>query len=83
MSNNKLWIVGKITNVLNDGWDFIGVFKNEELAKKAILSAFDYANKEFHNDDKNSYFIAPASLNEIFLCPNGSDWQGGYFPFSI
>ena len=36
MSNTKLWVVGKITNVLNDGWDFIGVFSDEPLALNAI-----------------------------------------------
>ena len=68
MNSNKLWVVGKITSVINDGWDFIGVFEGEELAKKAIISAFEYSTQEFHNVEKNCYFIAPANLNEVFLC---------------
>jgi len=77
MSNTKLWIVGKITNVLNDGWDFIGVFSDEALALNAINNV--YSN--FVDDEKGKYFIAPAKLNEPHVCADGSDWKGGYFPF--
>jgi hypothetical protein len=77
MNNSKLWIVGKITNVLNDGWDFIGVFSDEPLA----LSAVSCVCTSLTDEDKSKYFIAPAKLNEPKVCADGSDWEGGYFPF--
>ena len=77
MSNSKLWIVGKITNVLNDGWDFIGVFSDEPLALNAVSTVCT----NLADEDKGKYFIAPAKLNEPKVCADGSDWEGGYFPF--
>lgn len=72
---SRFWVVGKVTNVLSDGWDFIGVFSDESLA----LGSIDVACK--NPDDKGCYFVAPTNLNEPHLCPDGSDWQGGYFPY--
>tara|TARA_R110001583_G_scaffold170237_1_gene323636 strand:+ start:6633 stop:6869 length:237 start_codon:yes stop_codon:yes gene_type:complete len=77
MNNSKLWIVGKITNVLNDGWDFIGVFSDESLA----LSAINKVCFELSDKEKNKYFIAPAQLDEAFICANGTEWKNGHFPF--
>lgn len=76
--NIQLWVVGKVTNVLNGGWDFIGVFSEESLALNAIKDAYT----SFTDDDKDKYFIAPAQLNKPHICADGSDWEGGYFPFS-
>ncbi len=78
MNNSKLWIVGKITNVLNDGWDFIGVFSDEPLALNAVITVCT----NLADEDRNKYFIAPAKLNEPHKCDDGSDWEGGYFPFN-
>jgi len=74
---NNFWIVGKITNVLNDGWDFIGVFSDEPLA----LNAVNLVCANLADEDRSKYFIAPAKLNEPKICADGSDWEGGYFPF--
>lgn len=73
----KLWVVGKITNVLSDGWDFIGVFSDEALAMGAINNVC----AKLADDDKNKYFVAPAQLDKATVCADGSDWEGGYFPF--
>lgn len=78
MSNTKLWVVGKITNVLNDGWDFIGVFSDETLA----LNAIGTVSSKLADSNKDDYFIAPSNLDQPHICADSSDWKGGYFPFN-
>lgn len=78
-----LWIAGKVTNVLSDGWDFIGVFSDEPKAIAAIQATFE--SDLDSNDDANPdrYFIAPATVDALVITPDGSDWEGGYFPLEI
>ncbi|AOW76004.1 hypothetical protein A3Q34_03505 [Colwellia sp. PAMC 20917] len=76
--NDKLWIVGKVTNVLSDSWDFIGVFSNESLALDSIDVCLVGMGT---HEDRGRYFIAPASLDKAIVCADGSDWDGGYFPY--
>lgn len=75
--NSKLWVTGKVTSALNDSWDFIGVFTEEALA----LSAIEDTCTKLGDGDKDKYFIAPVQLNKPHICADGSDWEGGYFPF--
>jgi len=68
MSEN-LWLVGRYISKHEDGpcWEWIGIFDSEQ---KAIDSCRD-----------ESYFIGPATLNEVL--PNETvDWPRCYYPMT-
>lgn len=60
-----LWVVGQINSDNYKEWEFQGVFDSEEKAVEAC--------------ETETYFIAPAVLNET-VPHEGVDWVGGYYP---
>lgn len=76
----QLWVAGKVTNVLSDGWDFIGVFSEETKAIAACEQCHKSELASDGTDEPDRYFIAPATLDQVIDCTDNSDWEGGYFP---
>lgn len=65
-SEQQLWVVGKITDIFGDAWDFIGVFDSEDKARQQCLTS--------------KHFVGSVLLNQNFNdLPDGSQWPGGYF----
>lgn len=67
-AGDELFVVGKITDIFGDEWDFCGVFSDKEKAEAVCTT--------------DKHFVAPARLDDLSLVdrPDGSQWPGGYFP---
>ena len=61
------WIVGKLTNVGTNSWEFQGAFSTEALAVAACRNA--------------QYFIAPATV-DAEISDTSSPWVGGRYPLA-
>ena len=61
------------------GMGWLGVAAESNIEEWTAL--FDKLYSSATDEDKSKYFIAPAKLNEPKICADGSDWEGGYFPF--
>lgn len=59
----KLFIVGRVNR--DEDWSFIGVFDDEEEAKRQCITPF--------------YFVGPCELNKPALGEDET-WPGAYYP---
>jgi hypothetical protein len=59
----KLFIVGRVNN--DEDWSFIGVFDDEEEAKRQCVTG--------------DYFVGPCELNKPAYGAD-IDWPGAYYP---
>jgi len=66
--NKELWIVGRIVGPGPNGWEFVGVFDEEQAAIEACPTP--------------SHFLGPATLNER-LPDETQPWPGSYYPVPL
>lgn len=68
---DTLWVVGKITDIFGNEWDFLGVFSDQKVAESLC--------------ETDKHFVAPAKLNDLTFVnkPDFSQWEGGYFPLAL
>ncbi|MBK7362638.1 MAG: hypothetical protein IPJ01_10120 [Micavibrio sp.] len=64
MKNQKVYVVGNVTNLKNGAWKIVGVFTKELDAVKNCI-------------DEN-HFVGLVELNKVYK--KDQKWKGAYYP---